>query len=248
MRTTANANLPSGRFLKLRIRIKPPRPDQTMKLACVYSCNIKPLFDNFAESLDAPMHGIDLRSSEINPFDAPVESGFRSEIWYAMISHQIQHSLKIMSEDMEDGEYLISCDVDIHFFKPQNLRGLVHEARTDSIDFMALEDHPGYYNTGFVILKRSERAMDLYLRTLEGLSQRRLPFADQDEINRILPTTTLSHRPLSPKIGTLGKQPVHQETVFYHATAAHGMDKKLLRIATAQSQMKSQTFGVWQDF
>jgi hypothetical protein len=58
----------------------------------------------------------------------------------------------------------------------------------------------------------------------------------------------INHRPLAPTLGTLGRHPAYPETVFYHATAAHDLDTKLSRIATAQSQMERRIFGAWQEF
>lgn len=216
-------------------------------VVAAHSGNMQPLYENFVSSLDPLMHGIRLVSEQVD-LSAFREFGFQTESWYRMMIYQVELAIRVMEQEVEDGDYFIVCDIDIHIFKPEEIRRLVLEAAFAKCEFSAALDNSNYYNTGFVILRKCSRVTELYRRTLEGLQTRSLGFADQDEINRLIPELGIRHRPISPRLGVLGKQPVYEETVFYHATFAGDLEKKLARIATARSQMENRIFGTWQDF
>lgn len=216
-------------------------------VVAAYSGNMQPLYENFVSSLDPLRHGIRLVSEQVD-LSAFREFGVQTESWYRMMIHQVELAIRVMEQEVEDGDYLIVSDVDIHFFKPEGLRKILIDAASAGIEFSALLDGPDYYNGGFIVLRKCPRVIELYKRTLHGLVTRRVADADQEEFNRLIPELGIRHRPISPRLGVLGKQPVYEETVFYHATFAGDLEKKLARIATARSQMENRIFGTWQDF
>jgi hypothetical protein len=209
-----------------------------IKIVTVYSDNVLPLYENFATSLNAEANGLLHFSRKFDITSTSGQLGFQSDSWYKMLAHQVEYVLHVMTHDIEDGEFFIVSDIDIHFFKPEKLHDLVMASASGDFEFTALLDGDRYYNCGFIILKKCPKIIELYRLTLENLAQRRRHFADQDEINEILPMLGIKHRPISPKIGVLGKQSVHEVTVFYHATFAGDLENKLARIEFAKAQMK----------
>ncbi|HEY8961568.1 MAG TPA: glycosyl transferase family 90 [Luteolibacter sp.] len=216
-------------------------------IIAVYSSNIQPLYENFVSSLDPARHGFRLISERIDLSDS-LEFGFQTESWYRMLIRQVEFALQVMENEIQDGDYFIVSDIDIHFFSPGELRKVMIDAASAGIEFTALLDRPNYYNSGFIVLQKCRKIVELYKATLQSLRARRVADADQEEFNRLIREFSIKHRPISPTIGALGKQPVHEETLFYHATFAGTLQKKLKRIETARNQMRSRTFGVWQNF
>ncbi|WP_184022006.1 glycosyl transferase family 90 [Haloferula luteola] len=239
---------------ELRTREEPPETPVSLNgtaaphlaVVTVHSSNLKPLYEGFVSSLDPARQGIKVFNREVD-LSSFSEHGFQTRSWYEMLIKQAELALEVMRE-IDESEYFIVSDVDIHFFKPSEIRIMVRDARQDEIEFSALLDGPDYYNCGFIILKNCPKVVTLYSRVLKALRHGRVADADQEEINRLIHELDVKHRPLSPQIGTLGKQPVFEDTVFYHATFANNLAMKLLRINKAKFQMRKKRYGEWQDF
>ncbi len=239
---------------ELRKREEPPEEPPSsngtaahpLTVVTVHSSNLQPLYEGFLASLDPARQGITVfnRKVDLSSFS---EHGFQTRSWYEMLINQVELALEVMHQ-IDDNEYLIISDVDIHFFKPSEVRTMINDARRDNIEFSALLDRPNYYNCGFIILKNCPKIVTLYSRVLKGLRHGRIADADQEEINRLIHELGIKHRALSSQIGTLGKQPVFEATVFYHATFANNLAMKLLRINKAKFQMRKKRYGEWQDF
>lgn len=222
-------------------------PKHQLPVVAVYSENQVPLFENFVASLSPERHGLRLVAErmDVSGFQ---EFGFQTDSWYQMLSHQVQFALDVMEREVEEGDYFIVSDIDLHFFRPEEIRNLVIKAASEKCEFSALIEHPNHYNSGFIILRRGPRVTELYRRTLEGLRTKRSGLGDQDEINRLIHELDIRHCPIPEKVGVLGAGAVYEETVFYHATAAVDLGMKLARIKTAKDQMRSRSFGIGQGY
>ncbi len=233
-----------------RIESRVLDPGVPLPVIAVHSSNLTPLYENFVRSLDPDNQNLRLVSEafDLSSYDA---FGFQSDSWYRMLAHKIEFTLKTMECEIGEGDYFIVSDVDIHFFRPREIRNMIVNAAAGGTEFAGVLDDPerrDHYNGGFLILRKCPKIAELYERTLEALLTSRRAFGDQDEINRLIPELGIKHRPLPEGIGVLGRYPVHEHTVFYHATQAGDIEAKLARIQTARDQMRNRTFGVWQTF
>lgn len=221
-----------------------------ISIIAVYSNNSDALYENLLSSLNPQHNGFQLFTKRFDLSDYG-EVGFQSESWYQMLAHQVEYAIEIMESKIADNEYFIISDVDIHFFQPEKVRLLLEKAASLGLEFHAALEHPDrpdYYNAGFIILRKCPNIVELYKRVLDGLQTRRLPFADQDEINQLLPELDIRHKAFPPETESLGSQPVYENTVLYHATKAKETDDKLNRIRIAKQQMENREFGTEQPY
>jgi hypothetical protein len=222
-------------------------PNHVLPIVAVHTSNMAPLFEDFVTSLSPERHGLRLIAERCDISDFH-EFGFQTESWYRMLSLQVQMAIDVMEREVQEGDYFIVSDIDLHFFRPEEIRNLVVEAASARCEFSALIEHPNHYNSGFIILRKGVRVTELYRQTLEGLQTRRSSLGDQDEINRLIHELGIKHCPIPERMGVLGERPLYEEAVFYHATSAIDLKKKLARIDTAKSMMRSRSFGVGQGF
>ncbi len=205
------------------------------KVLVVYTENFKQLFDNFKTSL-RNQPDLEIVERLVSFKDAYTEFKFKSESWYEAVQTQVFEALEFIKNEVEEGEYFIISDVDIHFFQPEKITQLVEAAKGK--DLIAVkEERDSSINSGFIIAKRTKAVIDMYEHVYSQLQIRRSNLGDQDEINHYIVEANMDIGYIHRDFAGMGKRySVKKSWIFFHAINTRTLSDKLNMISRMQQQ------------
>lgn len=220
---------------------------EPINVCITYDDNFEPLCSQLCSNLKIPGIRVRLNKTESIGYDL----GFRTQNWYMNLSEKIAFVRKIM-DDIEYDDIICSSDADIQFFKPEHLFKVRSMMCNFNIEYAGQrEQDMDLFNGGFFLVKKNKRMID-FLDTIASEDLTKYEFAEQDMINKLIPSMGIKHRylsrteyfngcrkfALSPKISNF--------MVMHHATCAFNAQEKMSQMNFVRQTLQMNTID-WRE-
>lgn len=210
-----------------------------IKVVAATSDNYAPVFDRFRASLRPFDDGIELlvHSIDMSPYGS--HHAFRTDSWYAAVREKMAHLLRVLtSSSTAEGEYVVFTDADIIFYAPHKLPDLVREASERGLEYFGMrEGVTREYNTGFMVLRNTERVRELVQEVVARLTGGERPsLGDQSIINERIGASGVAHAHIDTKHTLWGDGTPTADTVLHHAVCCMNVSEKLAQMDRVRSR------------
>lgn len=194
-------------------------------LVCVWSANFRHLFEIFKKSL-LINEDIELITKEID-LSSYTKFGFRTDSWYEAAILKVSFIL----ENLKERDKIIFSDCDIQYFNPFILNVLFQELETKDLEYYGTKE-PGaerkIYNCGFYVIRKTEKTITLFKKTIEAINRKKFKFAEQDVINVLLKNMKIKHAFIEEKYYCMGpEEKINEFTAFHHAIVSQTSTEKI---------------------
>ena len=173
-------------------------------------------------------------------------TGFRSKSWYDCVRSKIEFYAEQFS-NLSNEEILVTSDLDVYYFKPEQLVKTYTNFIDSSLDFIGMSEQfkcSDEINTGLFFIKKNKRTKNFFNKILKfDFSQFKL--GDQDALNIVLQRSNINWSTLDPKTYVMGcffhllQTDEYENIVAVHTTCTSNIKEKVEQINLIKNKMSS---------
>lgn len=168
--------------------------------------------------------------------------GFHSSNWYMNLSEKMLFARRSMDQ-IDYGDILCVSDADIQVFRPQDLLDKKIAMESSEIEYMGQRERDeDFFNGGFFLIKKNDKMIN-FLDAINSEDLTLYKYAEQDVINKLIPSMAVNHRFLSRTKylnGCMRFNPyvspnLADKIVMHHATCSYNANQKMEQMNLVRS-------------
>ena len=204
---------------------------KSLTVCITYDDNFEPMCAHLCSNLR--VEGLKIRLNKTESKD-DYRAGFRSKNWYMNLSEKMLFLRKRL-DLVEYGEILCVCDADIQFFKPLELLRIASMMQRSELEYVGQRERDeDMFNGGFFFIKKNQKTLEM-VDAVNSEDLTKYKHAEQDVINRLVPSMGIKHHYLSRakylngcmRFNSYVCPKMSRSAVMHHATCAYDAGQKM---------------------